>query len=93
MTPKKFVQQLVQVNKKENRSSSSLAINTLRPRQIGRDFTDDIFKHIFLNENVLISIKIALKFIPNGPVDNISALVQIMTCWTGDKPLSEPMVT
>ena len=39
-------------------------------------------------------IKISLKFIPKGPVNNIPALVQIMA-WrrTGDKPLSEPMVT
>ena len=27
------------------------SINTLRPRQNGRHFTDDIFKCIFLNEN------------------------------------------
>ena len=29
-----------------------LCINTLRPRQDGRHFPDDIFKCIFLNENV-----------------------------------------
>ena len=29
--------------------------NTLRPRQNGQHFPDDIFKCIFLNENVLIS--------------------------------------
>ena len=28
------------------------AVNTLRPRQDGRRFTDDIFKCIFFNENV-----------------------------------------
>ena len=39
-------------------------VNTLRPRQNGRYFTDDIFKYIFLNENVWISIKISLKFVP-----------------------------
>ena len=33
-------------------------INTLRPGQNGRRFADDTFKHIFLNENVRISIKI-----------------------------------
>ena len=51
------------------------------------------FKCIFLNENVWISIKISLKFIPNDPVNNIPAFVQIMA-WhrLGDKPLSEPMV-
>ena len=46
-----------------------------------------------LNETVLISIKISLKFIPKGPINNIQALVQIMA-WRrrGDKPLSEPMM-
>ena len=38
-------------------------------------FADDIFKCIFLNENVWISIKISLKFVPKGPIDNILALV------------------
>ena len=33
-------------------------LNTLRPREDGRHFPDDIFKCIFLNENVYISIKI-----------------------------------
>ena len=50
-------------------------INTLRPRQDGRYFPDDIFKCIFLNENVLISIKISLKFVPKGQISNIPALV------------------
>ena len=31
---------------------------------------DGIFKCIFLNENVRISIKISLKFVPKGPIDN-----------------------
>ena len=68
-------------------------INTLRPRQNGRHFADDIFKGIFLNENIWIPIKISLKFVPKGPVNNIPALVQIMA-WRrpGDKPLSEPMM-
>ena len=67
-------------------------VNTLRPRQNGRHFPDDTFKRIFLNENVRISIKISLKFVPQGPINNIPALVQIMA-WRhpGDKPLSEPM--
>ena len=39
-------------------------VNTLRPRQNGRHFADVIFKCIFLNENLLISIKISLKFVP-----------------------------
>ena len=68
-------------------------VNTLRPRQDGRHFADDIFKCIFLNENVSIAIKISLKFVPKGPINNNLALVQIMA-WRrpGDKPLSEPMM-
>ena len=68
-------------------------INTLRSRQNGRHFADDTFKYIFLNENVIISAKISLKFVPEGPINNIPALVQIMA-WRrpGDKPLSEPVI-
>ena len=67
--------------------------NTLRPRQNGRHFADDTFKRIFLKENVKISIKISLKFVPKSPIDNIPALFQIMA-WRrpGDKPLSEAMM-
>ena len=38
-----------------------------------------------------ISIKISLKFVPKGPINNIPSLVQIMA-WRrpGGKPLSEP---
>ena len=54
-----------------------LLINTLRPRQDGRRFPDDTFKRIFLNENVIILIKISLKFVPYGPINNIPALIQI----------------
>ena len=59
----------------------------------GRDKIDAIFKYIFSTENLSISIKISLKFIPEGPINNIPALVQIMA-WrrSGDKPLSEPMM-
>ena len=68
-------------------------INILRPRKNGQHFSDNIFKCIFLNENVWISNTIWLKFVPKGPIDNNTALVQIMA-WrrTGDKPLSEPMM-
>ena len=68
-------------------------VNTLRQRQNGRHFTDAIFKCIFLNENVWIPTKISLEFVPQGPINNIPALVQIMT-WRrpGNKPLSGPMM-
>ena len=65
--------------------------NSLRPRQNGRLFGDDTFKRIFLNENIRISTKNSLKFVPKGLINNIPALVLIMA-WRrpGDKPLSEP---
>ena len=68
-------------------------INTLRPRQNGRYFADDIFKCIFLNENVWIPIEISLKFAPEGSINNNPALFQIMA-WRrpGDKPIMEPMM-
>ena len=36
---------------------------------------DDIFKCIFVNEKFCILIKISLKFIRKGPIDNNLALV------------------
>ena len=68
--------------------------NTLRPRQNGRHFADDIFKCIFLNENVWISLNISLNFAPRFRINNIPALLQIMA-WrrSGDKPISKPMMT
>ena len=67
--------------------------NTLRPGQNGCHFADDIFKFLFLNENVWIPIRISLKFVFKGRIKNIPELVQIMA-WhrPGDKPLSEPMM-
>ena len=69
------------------------ATNTLRPRQNGRHFADDMFKWIFLNENVWIPIEISQKFVPKGSFNNNPALFQIMA-WRrpGDEPLSETMM-
>ena len=46
-----------------------------------------------MNETFCILIRISLKFIPEGSIDNKAALVQVMP-WhqTGDKPLPEPMM-
>ena len=68
--------------------------NTLRPRQNGRPFTDDSFKNIFLKENVWISIRISLKFVPTGPINNIQSLVQIVArrraiIWTNDGQITD----
>ena len=67
--------------------------NTLGSRQKCRHFTDGIGKHI-LHENAWISIQISLKCIHRGLINDMAALVQTMA-WrkTGDKLLSEPMVT
>ena len=56
-------------------------------------FPDDIFKWIFLNENVWILIKISLKFVPGGTINHIPALLQ-MRAWNrlGDKQLSDLMM-
>ena len=67
-------------------------LKTLGPRQNGRHFPDAIFKWIFLNENVWISIKISFNFVPMDLIKNIPALGQIMAgCRRCDKPLSEPV--
>ena len=66
----------------------------LRPRWNRQHFAEDIFNCIFFNEDVWISIKISLTFVPKGPINNIPALVQIMAwCRPGDNPLSEPTRT
>ena len=68
-------------------------INTLRSRQNGRHFADDIIKCVFLNENIWISMNISLRFVSLGQIKNIPALGRIMA-WhrRGNKPLSEPMM-
>ena len=53
---------------------------TSSPGQNGRHFADGIFKCIFMNEKSCISIRISLKFVRKGPIDNTLALVQIMAC-------------
>ena len=54
---------------------------------------EDIFKCIFMNEKLQILIRISLKFVTKGPIDNKSAVVQVIA-WrrTGDKPLHETML-
>ena len=58
------------------------------------DKMNTMFKCIFLNENIWISNKISLKYVPWVLIDNMSALVQIMA-WgrPGDKLLSETILT
>ena len=63
-------------------------VNTLRLRQNGHHFTDNIFKCNFLNENLCISVQISLKFVLQGPLNNKTSLIQIMAWrWTGTQPM------
>ena len=73
-------------------------VHTLGPRQNARQFPDDIFKRIFLNENIQISTKISLKLVPRGPINNILVLVQInglaptrrqAIIWTNDGQITD----
>ena len=66
----------------------------MRPEQNGWHFTDNFSKRIFLKENILIQVKVSLKFVPMGPTENMTMLVWLMD-WhrTGVKPLPEPMMT
>ena len=55
-------------------------------------FSNAFFPYFF-HENVWISINISLKFVPEGTINNIPALVQILAwCLPGDKPVSKLMV-
>ena len=47
-------------------------INSSAPGQNGHHFTDDMFKRIFLNENISISNKNSLKHVPWVLIDNDS---------------------
>ena len=50
-------------------------VKTLKPRQNGRHFGHDLYKGIFFNENIWLSINISPKFVPKGQINNILALV------------------
>ena len=78
---------------RKKRPTKRRQVNTLKQRQNGRHLPDDIFKCIFLDEDVWIPIKLSLKFVPKSPIKNTPALVQIMACrLVGAKLLYEPMM-
>ena len=62
----------------------------------GRDEMDDILQTTFSNvfsSMKMFLIKISLKFVPKGPINNIPALIQIMAWhWPGIKPLPETVM-
>ena len=53
----------------------TLLVNTLRSGQNCRHFANRIFKCIYLNENVRISLKMSLKFVSRRPINNVPSLV------------------
>ena len=61
-----------------------------------RDKVFAIFQFIFMNENIWIPTKILLKFVPKGPINNISALVlgpgmRQAIIWTNNGPVYRHM--
>ena len=63
--------------------------NTLRPRQNGRRFPDDIFKCIFFNENYEFRLKFHCSLFLGAQL----TMVQVIAWYRPrDKPLSEPMI-
>ena len=70
-----------------------LHINSFGPRRSRRQFADEIFISISLDEEIQISSEIPLKFIPNGLINNNPTLVRIMAWhWPVVKPPCEPTV-
>ena len=51
------------------------SVNSSSPGQNGHHFADDIFKRISLNENVRFFIRISLKFLPKGAIENNPVLI------------------
>ena len=69
-------------------------LNSSPPGQNGRHFGRRHNSNAFFNGNDKIPVQISQKFIPRSPIGNKPSLVQVMA-WrrTGDKPLSEPMLS
>ena len=65
-------------------------ITTLKLRQNGQHFAHNIFKGIFFNENIWISINISLTFVLKGQINNILVVNGLVL--TRDKPSSEIMM-
>ena len=65
----------------------------MEPEQNGGHFANDLFRSVFLYENVWISIKIPRRCVPVGAIDSKLSLIQVMA-WhrTGAKPLPLPMI-
>ena len=74
--------------------SCDLYLTHLSLDKMAAILADDNFKCIFSIENDRIIIQISQKLVPMSLIGNKPALVQVMAwCWTGNKPLPEPMLT
>ena len=49
---------------------NSNKVNSSSSEQSGPHFAEDIFRCIFVNETFCIWIKISVKFVPKGPIDD-----------------------
>ena len=76
----------------KNPSGEKPTVYTLRPIQNNGHFPDDILKSIFLNENVTISHKVSLNFVPKFELKKFHHYFIMAFHRQGDKPLSEPMM-
>ena len=68
-----------------------LTINLLSysspPGENVNHFAGNAFKCTVMNKNVCIAIQISLNFVPKGPIEKKSALIQVMAWqWTGLVP-------
>ena len=70
-----------------------LSLNELKNIEADKIATIQIHYHVFMNETFFF-IWISLKLLLDGPIDNKSALVQVVA-WhqAGNKPLSDPVLT
>ena len=73
-------------------SGEKPTVNTLRSIQNSRHFPDDILKGIHLNENVRISPKVSLNFVPKFELKTFHHYFMMALHRQGDKPLSELMM-
>ena len=60
-------------NNQENQTT--IFKTRLPPRQNHRHFADNSFKRIAMNEKFCILIKILLRFVPKGPIDDNPELI------------------
>ena len=65
----------LEVMEEDNLSGITYNINSFRPGQNGRHFANKYFRCIFCEWKVFYFIKISLKFVAKGPINNNLVLV------------------